>query len=49
MILGHHGGELPLVLATLAGSGAILPLLATSVRARLGALGERLRRQEPGT
>ena len=34
MILAHHGGELPLVVATLAGAGTVAPL-AVLVRARL--------------
>ena len=47
MILGHHGGELPLVLTALLSAATALPLLALSVRTRLNVLGERLRRQGP--
>ena len=40
-----HGGELPLVLTALLSAATALPLLAPSVRTRLGVLGGRLRRQ----
>ncbi|HXV34029.1 MAG TPA: hypothetical protein VD769_08475 [Gaiellaceae bacterium] len=44
MILGHHGGELPLVQAALA-TAATVPLLLLPLRAELGRLGRRLRRR----
>jgi hypothetical protein len=46
MILAHHGAELPLVVATLAGAGTVAPL-AVLVRARLAAAGDWLRRLTP--
>jgi hypothetical protein len=44
MILGHHGGELPLLQAALASAG-LAPLLLLLFRAELGRLGRRLRRR----
>ena len=44
MILAHHGGELPLVLASIAGAGAVPPLLMVA-RARVRATTTRLRRR----
>jgi hypothetical protein len=46
MILAHHGGELPLVVATLTAAGMVAPL-AMLVRARLAAAGDRFRRRTP--
>ena len=43
MILGHHGGELPLLQAALASAGAVGALLVP-VRMELARLGRRLRR-----
>lgn len=44
MILAHHGGELPFVLAALAGAGAVPPLILV-IRAHLSETRERLRRR----
>jgi hypothetical protein len=46
MIVAHHGGELPLVVATLAGAGTVAPL-PVLVRARLAAAGDSLKRRTP--
>ena len=43
-MIAHHGGELQLVLATIAGAGAVPPLLFL-VRSRVSAVGKRLRRR----
>ncbi len=43
MILGHHGGELPLLQAALATAGTV-PLLLVPLRAELARLARRLRR-----
>ena len=43
MILGHHGGELPLLQAVLAGAGTV-PLLLIPIRSELARLAGRLRR-----
>ncbi|HXV58148.1 MAG TPA: hypothetical protein VD704_09790 [Gaiellaceae bacterium] len=47
MILGHHGGELPLLQAALA-SAAAVPLLLVPLRAELARLVGRLRRRQAG-
>jgi hypothetical protein len=47
MILGHHGGELPLLQAALASAGS-LPLLLLVFRTEIGRLGKRLRRRPRG-
>jgi hypothetical protein len=44
VILAHHGGELPLVLASIAGAGAVPPLLMVA-RARVREATARLRRR----
>ena len=46
MIVAHHGGELPLVLAAVTAAGTA-PALAALVRARLAAAIGRLRRRTP--
>jgi hypothetical protein len=43
VILGHHGGELPLLQAALA-SAAAVPVLLLPIRSELGRLARRLRR-----
>jgi hypothetical protein len=43
-ILGHHGGELPLLPAALGSAGAVSVLLLL-LRSDLGRLGRRLRRR----
>jgi hypothetical protein len=43
MIVAHHGGELSLVLSSIAGAGAVPPLLLL-LRTRLAAARARLRR-----
>jgi hypothetical protein len=48
VIVAHHGGELPLLLAALGGAGAVSPLLLL-VRARLSETRARLRRRTPQT
>ncbi len=45
MIVAHHGGELGLVSALVAGAGS-LSVLLVPVRARLGGLAGRLRRRK---
>ncbi len=47
MILGHHGGELPLLQAVLA-SAAAVPVLLLPIRSELGRLTRRLRRRSTG-
>jgi hypothetical protein len=44
VILGHHGGELPLLQAVLA-SAAAVPLLLVPIRAELARLAGKLRRR----
>jgi hypothetical protein len=44
MIVAHHGGELSLVLSSIAGAGAVPPLLML-LRTRVAAVRERLRRR----
>jgi hypothetical protein len=44
VILGHHGGELPLLQAALASAGSV-PVMLVLFRAELGRLGRRLRRR----
>jgi hypothetical protein len=44
VILGHHGGELPLLQAVLA-SAAAVPVLLLPIRSELGRLTKRLRRR----
>ena len=44
MIIGHHGGELPLLQAVLA-SAAAVPVLLLPIRSELGRLTRRLRRR----
>jgi hypothetical protein len=44
VILGHHGGELPLLQAALA-TAATVPLLLLPLRAEVARLGRRLRRR----
>lgn len=45
-MLGHHGGELPLLQAALASAGSV-PVLLLLFRTELGRLARRLRRR-PG-
>jgi hypothetical protein len=45
VIVGHHGGELPLLQAVLA-SAASVPVLLLAFRTEVGRLGRRLRRRQ---
>jgi hypothetical protein len=47
VIVGHHGGELPLLQAALA-SAAALPVLLLPLRSELARLAGRLRRRRGG-